>query len=78
MITIVRMTRVLLIVVLALVAISLVIGVGTPDTGILEKLVPLGLVGGCVYAAAKVTALADWAAQRLAPRRESARLIRRL
>ena len=56
----------LLILTLALLAISFVIGVGTPSTGPVEKFVLLLLVGVCVYAAAKITTLSEWLVHRLA------------
>ena len=56
----------LLILILALIAISFVVGVGTTATGPVEKVVLLLLIGGCVYAAAKVTALSEWLVHRLA------------
>jgi hypothetical protein len=65
-ITVVRSARVLLVLVLAFLTISSVIGVATPDTGALEKMVLLCLIGGCFYAAAKLTVLTDWAVERLA------------
>jgi hypothetical protein len=64
-IAIVRVARVLLILVLACMAISFVMGIGTGSTGVLEKVVLLGLIGACVYAAAKVTTLSEWAVRRL-------------
>jgi hypothetical protein len=67
-ITVVRVARVLLIIVLALLAIPLVMGVGTTSTGPVEKVVLLLLIGGCVYAAAKVTAASEWLVHRLARR----------
>jgi hypothetical protein len=63
--TVVQLARVLLVLVLAFLTISAVIGVATPDTGALEKAVLLCLIGGCFYAAAKLTALTDWAVERL-------------
>jgi hypothetical protein len=64
-VTIVRLARVLLIAALACMAISFVIALSTSETGPVEKLVVLGLLGGCVYAAARVTTLTEWAVQRL-------------
>ena len=46
-------------------AISFVVGIGTPSTGLLEKALLLVLTGGCVYAAAKVTTLSERIAHRL-------------
>ena len=68
MITVVRATRVLLILLLAMLAISFVMGIGTTSTGPVEKFALLLLIGGCVYAAAKVTAVSEWLAHRLARR----------
>ena len=62
---VVRVARVLLILVLALLAVSFLIGVGTAGTGPLEKVVLLALAGLCVYAAAKVSAVAEWLVDRL-------------
>jgi hypothetical protein len=67
-ITVVRLARLLLVLVLAFLTISSVIGVATPDTGLLEKVVLLCLIGGCIYAAAKITVLTDRAVARLARR----------
>ncbi|MFC7494275.1 MULTISPECIES: hypothetical protein [unclassified Nocardioides] len=65
MTTVVRATRFLLIVVLAMLAISFVMSLGTSNTGWLEKVVLLLLIGGCVYAAAKVTRLSEHVVGRL-------------
>ena len=62
------MARVLVIVMLALMAIWFIVAVGTTATGPLEKVALLLLVVACVYAAAKVTALSEWLAHRLARR----------
>jgi hypothetical protein len=58
-VTVVRLARVLLIIVLASTVISLIMGLGTASTGPLEKSALLALVGACVYAAAKVTTLSE-------------------
>jgi hypothetical protein len=58
-ITVVRVTRVLLILMLAVLTISFVIGIGTSSTGWVEKAVLLFLICGCVLAAAKVTTLSE-------------------
>jgi hypothetical protein len=63
--TVVRATRVVLIVLLAMLAVSFIMALGTSNTGLLEKVVLLLLIGGCVYAAAKVTRLSDRMVQRL-------------
>lgn len=65
-IAVVRATRVLLILMLAVLTISLVMALGTSHTGWIEKLVLLVLIGGCVYAAAKVTTMSEWLVDRLA------------
>ena len=65
MTTVVRVTRVLLILALAVLTISFVIGLGTSGTGVVEKVVLVLLIGGCVYTAAKVTALSEWLVQHL-------------
>jgi sterol desaturase/sphingolipid hydroxylase (fatty acid hydroxylase superfamily) len=63
--TLVRATRVLLILMLAMLVISLVMAVAASDTGLLEKVVLLLLIGGCLYAAARVTELSQWLLHRL-------------
>jgi hypothetical protein len=63
--TVVRVARVLVIVALACLAISLIMGLGTRDTGPLEKVVLVVLIGGCVLAAAKVTTLSGRLLHRL-------------
>ena len=68
MIIVVRVARVLLILALAAVVISSVMSVGTASTGPVEKFVLLLLIGGCVYAAAKVTGASDRLVQKLARR----------
>lgn len=64
--TVVRVARVLLILVLALLTTSFLIGLGTASTGPVEKAALLALIGGCVYAAAKASTLAEWAIRHLA------------
>ena len=59
MVAIVRLARVLLILALALLTVSFVVGVGTASTGLLEKVVLLALLVGSVYAAARVTLISD-------------------
>jgi hypothetical protein len=65
MITVVRATRVLLILILAMLTVSFVIGLATSSTGWMEKVVLLLLIGGCIYAAAKVTTLGERVVERL-------------
>lgn len=60
-----RLARVLLILLLATFTISLVIGVGSPETGAVEKVVLLALIAGCVVIAAKVSTVATRAQERL-------------
>jgi hypothetical protein len=62
----VRVARMALILVLAFLTISFVIGVGRPETGPVEKVVLFSMIGACVYAAAKVSTLTEWALRRLA------------
>jgi hypothetical protein len=65
MIILVRLLRVVVILVLAVVTLSFVVGIGSSTTGWIEKVVLLGLVGACVYAAAQVTTLATRVEDRL-------------
>jgi hypothetical protein len=64
--TVVKVVRVLLILMLAVLTISLVMALGTANTGWIEKGVLVVLIAGCVYAAAKVTSLSERFAHRLA------------
>jgi hypothetical protein len=64
-ITLVRLLRVLLILVLALVTISFVIGIGSSATGAAEKLVLLALIAGCIFVAAQVSKFATRTRERL-------------
>ncbi|MCW2767978.1 MAG: hypothetical protein JWO11_3937, partial [Nocardioides sp.] len=65
MITLVRLARILVILLLATFTLTFVIGVARPETGAIEKLVLLGLVAGSVVLAAKVSTLASKAEGRL-------------
>ncbi len=56
---VVRLVRVLLILVLAVFALLSIIGIATPETGVVEKVVLVALFVGCVFAAAQVTNLAS-------------------
>ena len=58
MVTLIRLARIYLILLLAAFAVSSVIGVATPETGVLEKVVLVAMFGGCVFLAAKVTDVA--------------------
>ena len=55
----IRLVRVLLIMVLAVFAISSIVGIATPETGAVEKAVLVALFAGCVLAAAQVTNFAS-------------------
>jgi tryptophan-rich sensory protein len=65
MITLVRLARILVILLLATFTLTFVVGVARPETGVIEKIVLLGLVAGCVVLAAKVSPLASRAERRL-------------
>ncbi len=58
MIALVRLARVFVLLLLAFLTVSLVIGLGSSDTGVIEKVVLLTLIAGCVFLAAKVSTLA--------------------
>ena len=64
-ITLVRLARVLLILLLASFAMSFVIGVGSSETGAVEKVALLALFAGCVALAAKFSTFAARAHERL-------------
>jgi hypothetical protein len=59
MVTLVGLGRVLLLLVLAVLVVSLVMGVGSGDTGVLEKVVLGVLIVGCIALAAKISSVAD-------------------
>jgi hypothetical protein len=65
-VTVVKVVRVLLILMLAMLTISLVMALGTDNTGWTEKVVLVALIASCVYAAAKVTKLSERMVHRLA------------
>jgi hypothetical protein len=48
-------TRVVVLLLLACLTISCFIGIVTPETGVLEKVVLLALMAGCLFLAAKVS-----------------------
>lgn len=54
-ITVVRLARVVLLLVLAVITVSLVIGLARLETGAAEKVVLLALIAGYVLLAAKIT-----------------------
>jgi hypothetical protein len=64
-INLVRLARALALLLLAVAAVSLVISIGTSETGGIEKVVLLALLSGCVFLAAKVSNLATKAQARL-------------
>ena len=55
--TLIRVARVLAILVLALLALSFLMGLARPETGAVEKVALVALLAACVFLAAKVT---DW------------------
>jgi hypothetical protein len=57
-VVLIRLVRVLLILVLAVFALSFIVGIASPETGVVEKVVLVALILGCVFAAAQVTRLA--------------------
>ena len=57
MVVLIRLARVFLILMLAVFAVSCVVGVATPQTGMVEKAVLVAMFGGCVFLAAQVTNL---------------------
>jgi hypothetical protein len=59
MVLMIRLGRVLLILALAVFALSFIVGIATPETGAVEKVVLVALFAGCVLAAAQVTKLAS-------------------
>ena len=59
MIRLVRLARVLVTLVLAVFVISFIAGVARPETGVIEKVVLVALIAGCIFLAAQV---ATWSA----------------
>jgi len=55
MVGLIQLARVVLILMLAVFAAAFVIGVATPETGLIEKMVFVIVFGGCVFLAAQVT-----------------------
>jgi hypothetical protein len=53
--TLIRAVRVLLLLVLAVLAVSFVVGLAKPETGVVEKVALAALLAACVFLAAKVT-----------------------
>jgi hypothetical protein len=54
----IRLVRILLILVLALLTIAFVIALGRAETGAAEKLALLALIAGCIFLAAQVSKIA--------------------
>jgi hypothetical protein len=65
MIALVRLAKVLVLLLLAFFTVSLVIGVGTSGTGVIEKSILLVCIAGCVFVAAKVSTFASRTEARL-------------
>ncbi len=65
MVNLVRVARVLLLLVLTLFTLSLVMGIGSPETGAVEKVVLVALIAGCILLAAQVSRLASRLQERL-------------
>jgi hypothetical protein len=63
--TLIRVSRVLALLVLAVVLVSLVIAIASSTTGVAEKVVLLALIVGVVAAAVKIPSLAHAAEARL-------------
>jgi hypothetical protein len=63
--TLVRLARVLLVLFIAFFTLSFIIGIGSRETGAVEKVVLLALIAGCVFLAAKISTLAAKAQSRL-------------
>jgi hypothetical protein len=58
----------MVIITVAFMAVSFVMGLGTPSTGLFEKAFLLALIVGCLYAAAKVATLSQRLVHRLEAR----------
>ena len=68
MVAVGHMTRVLLLIGLAFLGISLVMGLALQPQGFSRSWCSFLLIGGCVYAAVKISALTNRAVQRLSRR----------
>jgi hypothetical protein len=53
--TLIRLARVPIVLLIGLFVISFVIGIGSPETGAVEKLALVALLVGCVLAAVQIT-----------------------
>ncbi len=65
MVTLIRLARVLALLALAVLIVSLIIGLARSESGVFEKIVLLVVIAGCVAAAAKVSSIALAAERRL-------------
>jgi hypothetical protein len=65
MVTLVRAARMVLLLLLALVTVSLVIGLGSPVSGPVEKVALVALIAGCIFLAAKLPSLTSAVERRL-------------
>jgi len=65
MLTLIRLARVLALLALAVLIVSLIVGMVRSETGVFEKIVLLVVIAGCVAAAAKVSSIALAAERRL-------------
>ncbi len=68
MIILVQALRVVLILVLAMVTLSALVGLTGSGTGLLEKSALVALIVGCIYLATRVSALSAWMVHRLTHR----------
>ena len=70
-ITLIRVARIALLLVLAVIAVSLIIGMFRPETGGYEKAALAALAAACIGMGVAVTATATYLQRRLAPSRQS-------
>jgi hypothetical protein len=64
-VTLVRAARVVLLLLLAFLTISLVIGLGSPVSGPVEKVALVALIAGCIFLAANLSSLTSAVERRL-------------
>ena len=67
-VTLIRLLRLALILLLALFTLSIVIGIGQAQTGWAERAVLVGLIAGCVYVAARISTVTTRLQDRFARR----------
>jgi hypothetical protein len=65
MVVLIRVVRVLLTLSLAVLVLSLIIGVARPETGVVEKVVLIPLIVGCFWLGAKLSVWSTKAQARL-------------